>query len=81
MGMARGTHSERGSACRVLNAKPGGNRELERLRSRWENNFTKDLQEIKECGMDLSGSRLGQGSGTCEQGNEPFVFHKLLRMP
>jgi hypothetical protein len=30
--------------------------------------------------MDWSGSRLGQGVGTCERGNEHFEFHKLLKM-
>ena len=61
-------------------AKPGGKRHVERLWRRWENNFIKDLQEIKEFGLECSGSRFGEGEGTCEHGNELFGFHKLLKM-
>lgn len=38
------------------------------------------LQEIIECGLDLSGSSLGQGAGNCEHGNEHSGFHKLSKM-
>lgn len=80
MGRKSGTHGEKGSEWRVLKAKPGGKRQLERLSSRWENNFMKVLQEMKECGLEFSGSRLGQRAGTCEHGNEHSGFHKFSKM-
>jgi len=35
--------------------KPEGNRPLERLRCRWEDNIKMDLQEVGCVGMDLIG--------------------------
>jgi len=46
---------ERG-AYRVFVGRPEGKRPLGRPRRRWENNIDVDLQEVREHGLNLSGS-------------------------
>jgi hypothetical protein len=43
---------ERRGAYRALVGKPEGRRELERPRSRWEDNIKMDLREVGCVGMD-----------------------------
>jgi len=54
---------------RVLVGKPERKRVLGRLRRRWEDNITMDLQEVGSGGMDRI--ELAQDRGKCECGNEP----------
>jgi hypothetical protein len=59
---------ERLGAYWVLVGKPGGKRQLWRLRHRWENNIKMDIQGVG-CGgygLDRGGSEQGQVAGTSE---------------
>jgi hypothetical protein len=60
---------EKRTAYRILVGNPEGKRPLGRPRHRWVDNIKMDLKEI---GLDLSGSGLGPVEGSCEHGNEPL---------
>jgi hypothetical protein len=70
-----------GGACRTYGAekrciqgfvrKPEGRRPLERLRRRWEDNITMDLQEVRwGHGLGLFGSGYEKDVGCHECGDE-----------
>jgi hypothetical protein len=73
---------ERRGVDRVLAEKPKLRRPFERLRHRLEDNIKMHLQEVGcESGLDRSGSRLGELSGSCKCVNELFGLHKIRGMP
>jgi hypothetical protein len=53
---------------KALVGKPEGKRPLGRPRRRWEYEFRMDLREI---GLDSTGSGQGPVAGYCECGDEP----------
>jgi hypothetical protein len=52
IGTACSTNVEKRNVYRILAGKPEGKRPLGRLRSRWVDNITVDLREIRWGGMD-----------------------------
>jgi hypothetical protein len=56
---------------RVLVGKPEGKRPLGRPRRRWEDNITRDLQEVEGgCGDWMERAQDRELESTCEYGNE-----------
>jgi hypothetical protein len=60
---------ETGNSRTILARKPEGKRQLERRKHRWNNSIKMYVKELR-CGLDSSGSGLGQVAGSCEYGNE-----------
>jgi hypothetical protein len=58
---------------RVLDRKPEGKRLLGRSRCRWEDNIKMDLREI---GINVTGSEWCPVVGFCEHSNEPLCSIK-----
>jgi hypothetical protein len=68
VGGACGHMGEERKVYKVLVGKPKGKRPLERPRHRWENGVRMDL---RECGLDSTGSGQGPVVGCCECDDEP----------
>jgi hypothetical protein len=66
------------NAYRILVGKPEGKRPLGRPRRRWADNIKMDLREIGWDGMDWIELAQDRDQGSCEHGNEPQGFRKML---
>jgi hypothetical protein len=65
----------------LLVGRPEGKRPLRGPRRRWMDNIKMDIGEIGWGGwfiLDWCGSGQGLVEGSCECGNEPSGFHKIL---
>jgi hypothetical protein len=80
MDRACSKHGEKRNACRVSVEKSEGNRPLGRPKRKWENNIKINVREIGWGGTDwihLAEDRE-EWRGSCEHGNEPSGFQKIL---
>jgi hypothetical protein len=71
---------EKRKAYRLLVGKPEGKRPLGRPRCKWADNIKMDLGERGWGGVERIGlvQDTGKWKSSCECGNEPSEFHKML---